>query len=68
MDQREKNVQRALGTLATFSVRVKVILEAPNREDALKEMRDVIHFVRDHYPHHLIKKGKMVNIVKLNNT
>ena len=64
MDQKEKNIQRALGTLPTFSVKIRVDLEAANRQDALKDTRDMIRFIRKHYPNCLIRRGVMKEIFK----
>ncbi len=57
MTEKEKAVQRALGTLPTFKVSIKVNLTAADRKDALSESRKVLRFLREYFPIYGFKKG-----------
>ena len=59
MTNKEKAIQRALGTLPTFSVKIKIDLDVANRKEALSESRAVLKFLQEHFPTYAFKKGSM---------
>lgn len=62
MEQKEKNIQRALGTLPTFFVRIKVRLEETNRAEALAKSREMVRVLRREFPGCKFDKNIMRNM------
>ncbi len=61
MTDKEKAVQRALGILPMFGVKIKVDLDGMDRKDALRESHKILKFLRKHFPNYKFKKGLMKN-------
>ena len=59
MTEKEKEIQRALGTLPKFSVKLVVDLDAANRREALAMSREIVRFLREHYPGINFRKNSM---------
>ena len=59
MTNKEKKIQRALGVLPTFGVKIKVDLDGMDRKDALGESRKILKLLRKHFPNYKFKKGLM---------
>ena len=62
MTEKEKEMQRALGTLPTFSITIRVDLDGDSRIFALKETREMIDLLRKHFPQYVFKKNVLKNI------
>ncbi len=66
MTKKEKQIQKTLGTLLALnhSVKIKIDLEEMTRKGALKKSREIVKFLRKHFPDYIFKKSIMKTVSK----